>query len=123
MKPWDYFRCPVNSDVFQINMNGLSQGCMVRNLDRDRRVMWDELSRLATWWGTPWCVGGDFNVTRFPSERSGAEHFTPRMTDFSEFIFSLGLMDILLEGGKFTWSNNRETPAMSRIDRFLYSGE
>jgi hypothetical protein len=78
---------------------------------------------LATWWGTPWCVGGDFNVTQFPSKRSGAEHFTPGMTDFSEFIFSLGLMDIPLEGGKFTWSNNRETPAMSRIDRFLYLGE
>jgi exonuclease III len=58
--------------------------------NRDRRVMWDELSGLATWWGTPWCVGGDFNVIRFPSERSGAEHFTPGMNDFSEFIFSLG---------------------------------
>lgn len=85
--------------------------------------MWDELSGLGTWWGIPWCVGGDFNVIRFPSERSGAEHFTPGMIDFSDFIFSLGLMDIPLEGEKFTWSNNRETPAMSRIDRFLYSGE
>jgi hypothetical protein len=45
------------------------------------------------------------------------------MTDFSDFIFSLRLMDIPLEGGKFTWSNNRETPTMSQIDRFLYSGE
>uniref|UniRef100_A0A2N9FE24 Reverse transcriptase domain-containing protein n=1 Tax=Fagus sylvatica TaxID=28930 RepID=A0A2N9FE24_FAGSY len=45
------------------------------------------------------------------------------MNEFSEFIFSLGLMDIPLEGGKFTWSNNYESPAMSRIDRFLYSGD
>uniref|UniRef100_A0A2N9G874 Reverse transcriptase domain-containing protein n=1 Tax=Fagus sylvatica TaxID=28930 RepID=A0A2N9G874_FAGSY len=43
------------------------------------------------------------------------------MNEFSEFIFSLGLMDIPLEGSKFTWSNNRESPAMFRIDRFLYS--
>ena len=45
------------------------------------------------------------------------------MNDFSKFIFSLGLMDTPLEGGKFTWSNNRESPAMSRIDRFLYSDD
>ncbi len=41
----------------------------------------------------------------------------------SRNLFSLGLMDIPLEGGKFTWSNNCATPAMSRIDRFLFSSE
>ena len=76
--------------------------------------MCDELSGIASWWDTPWWVGGDFNVIRFPTERLG---------EFSEFIFCLGLMDIPLEGSKFTWSNNRESPAMSRIDRFLYSGD
>ena len=91
--------------------------------DGERRVMWDELAGIASWWGTPWCVGGDFNVIRFPTERLGADQFTPAMNEFSEFIFSLGLVDIPLEGGKFTWSNNRETPAMSRIDRFLYSAD
>ena len=30
-------------------------------------------------------------------------------------------MDIYLEGGLFTWSNNRDVSAMSRIDRFLFS--
>uniref|UniRef100_A0A2N9FVR5 Reverse transcriptase domain-containing protein n=1 Tax=Fagus sylvatica TaxID=28930 RepID=A0A2N9FVR5_FAGSY len=90
---------------------------------RERREMWDELSGLSSWWSSPWCVGGDFNVTRFPSERMGATHFTPAMNDFSDFISSLGLMDIPLEGGRYTWSNNRENAAMSRIDRFLYTGE
>ncbi len=68
-------------------------------------------------------MGGDFNVTRFSTERMGAAHFTPAMNDFSEFIFSLGLMDIPLEGGRYTWSNNRENAAMSHIDWFLYTGE
>uniref|UniRef100_A0A2N9HZL3 Endonuclease/exonuclease/phosphatase domain-containing protein n=1 Tax=Fagus sylvatica TaxID=28930 RepID=A0A2N9HZL3_FAGSY len=86
--------------------------------DGDRRVMWEELFRLANWWDVPWCVGGDFNVVRFLSERLGADQFTPAMNDFSEFIFSLGLMDIPLKGGKFTWSNNCTTPAMSRIDHY-----
>ena len=41
--------------------------------DRERPLMWDELSGLASWWGTPWCVGGDFNVVRFPTERLGGK--------------------------------------------------
>ncbi len=88
-----------------------------------RRLLWDELFGLSSWWDSPWCVGGDFNVTRFPTERLGADHFTSAMNDFFEFIFFLGLMDIPLEGGRFTWCNNRENAGMSRIDRFLYTGE
>ena len=46
---------------------------------------------------------------------------TAAMHAFSNFIVDLGLMDIPLEGGLFTWSNNREVAAKSRIDRFLLS--
>ena len=56
--------------------------------DGERRVMWDELAGIASWWGIPWCVGGDFNVIRFPTERLGADQFTLAMNDFSEFILS-----------------------------------
>ncbi|XP_042939512.1 uncharacterized protein LOC122274548 [Carya illinoinensis] len=40
------------------------------------------------------------------------------MVDFSNLIFELGLMDIHLMGGEFTWSNNL---TWSRLDRFLIS--
>jgi hypothetical protein len=95
--------------------------------------MWDELAGLASWWGIPWCVGGDFNVIRFPTEKlgwggvgwggGGGEAFTPAMQDFLEFTSNFGLLDIPLEGGSFTWSNNRTNVFMSRIDRFLYSSD
>ena len=39
------------------------------NVDRDERLMWEELAGLYSWWNLPWCVGGDFNA----SERLGAE--------------------------------------------------
>ena len=35
--------------------------------------MWEELADLNSWWNLPWCVGEDFNLVRFPSERLGAE--------------------------------------------------
>ena len=71
----------------------------------------------------PWCLGGDFNVVRFPAERVGFANFSTSMHDFSDFISSNGLIDIPLIGGNFTWSNNREISSMSRIDRFLYSAD
>jgi hypothetical protein len=93
------------------------------NADRERSIMWDELAGIRSWWGVPWCVGGDFNVVRFPSERMGAVGFSPAMYDFSDFISDLGLIDIPLSGGNFTWSNNRDIVSMSRIDRFLYTAD
>jgi len=44
----------------------------------------------------PWCIGGDFNVTRFPNERFGEARLSSVMTDFSYFSFDHGLMDLLL---------------------------
>jgi hypothetical protein len=33
--------------------------------------MWEELAGIISWWESPWCIGGDFNATRFPSEKLG----------------------------------------------------
>lgn len=68
----------------------------------------------------PWCVGGDFNVVRFPSEHLGAKSFTQVMRSFSNFISINGLMDIPSEGDSYTWSNSLFG---SSIDQFLFSFE
>ena len=39
------------------------------NRDLNRRLLWEELAGIGSWWSLPWCIGGDFNVVRFPSER------------------------------------------------------
>jgi hypothetical protein len=39
------------------------------NVDRDKRLIWDELVGFLSWCNLPWCIGGDFNVTRFHNER------------------------------------------------------
>jgi hypothetical protein len=45
-------------------------------------------------------------VVQFPNERSGASGFSAAVEDFSEFIHGQSSVDILLQGGLFTWSNN-----------------
>ena len=39
------------------------------NSAHDRRLLWEELAGIHSW-SMPWCLGGDFNVVQFPSERS-----------------------------------------------------
>lgn len=80
-----------------------------------------KLKEAKSKWQKPWCLAGDFNIVRLPNERKGCVHTTPAMSRFSEFVEANELIDPPLVGGWFTWSNNREDPSLSRIDRFLLS--
>jgi hypothetical protein len=52
--------------------------------------------------GYPWFIGGDFNISRIPIERSGATHLCPSMVEFSDFILEQGFMDLPFAGGECT---------------------
>ncbi|KAG6644474.1 hypothetical protein CIPAW_08G057000 [Carya illinoinensis] len=86
------------------------------NNDISRKFLWDEITGLCNWWEGPWCIGGDFNTTRFSSERSGVS--TSGSFNFTTLVFELDLVDLPLAGGDYTWSNGR---AWSRLDRFIVS--
>jgi hypothetical protein len=45
------------------------------------------------------------------------------MGSFKSTIDSLLLKEIRLNGRHFTWSNEQDTPTLTRIDRFLYTAE
>ena len=46
------------------------------------------------------------------------------MEKFSEFMEYISLIDLLLEGGSYTWSSGTDQPSMSRLTElwFLMSG-
>jgi hypothetical protein len=73
------------------------------NSNSVRRLLGDELTGMLNWWNFPWCIGGDFNVTQFSSERSGEPRLCPAMAELSDFMFYHGLMDLPLVGGTFIW--------------------
>ena len=88
-----------------------------------KEVFWEELRSIKGWWEGPWCLGGDFNEILSPSERVRGGNFSPLMRRFVEIVNELGLKDLPLQGGLFTWSEGRNGRSMSRLDRFLVSSD
>ncbi|KAL4179989.1 hypothetical protein AMTRI_Chr13g122930 [Amborella trichopoda] len=88
-----------------------------------RSRLWSELGHVASLSHPIWCLGGDFNVTRWSHEQNFSNSISPEMRDFSNFISRIELLDIPLQGSWFTWSNHASNPTLSKLDRFLLSLE
>ena len=88
-----------------------------------REMFWEEMGALKGLWEGPWCIGGDFNVVLSPNERNLGGGLTHPMRRFSEVVNELGLRDLPLQGGPFTWRGGNGNQCMSRLDRFLVSGD
>ncbi|RVW90107.1 hypothetical protein CK203_035864 [Vitis vinifera] len=89
----------------------------------EKEDFWEELSAIRGLWEDPWCLGGDFYAVRFPEERRNSLRLTTEMRRFSEVIGELGLKDLPLAGGPFTWIGGLNSQAASRLDRFLFSDQ
>ena len=76
----------------------------------DREDFFSKLEAIRGLWDEPWCATGDFNMIRFPSERSRGGCLSSTMRRFPEVVEDLELRDLPLQEGLFTWSggfNNR----------------
>ncbi|RVW32495.1 hypothetical protein CK203_081231 [Vitis vinifera] len=53
-------------------------------MKRFREFFWEELGAIRGLWNDPWCIGGDFNMIRFPDERRRRGKVSSSMRRFSE---------------------------------------
>lgn len=56
-----------------------------------RKELWENLGAIRGMWEDPWCIGGDFNVMRFPKERNAEGNITRDMRRFSSIIDEIEL--------------------------------
>ena len=126
-------------DLVEAEIGQFSVTCMFKNVEdgflwaftgvygpvkRCRREMfWEELGAVKGLWEGPWCIGGDFNMVLYPNERKLDCRLSHSMRRFSEVLNELGLRDLPLQGGPFTWRGGLNNQRMSRLDRFLITAD
>ena len=70
---------------------------------------------------SPWLLVGDFNLLRFPSDKNNAAFRQAEANAFNQTIDDLALIELPLLDRQFTWSNNRNTPTLERIDSAFFN--
>lgn len=93
------------------------------NDEKEQNVVWDELSQIIAGGDISWVLGGDFKSVRNEEERIGRGEVNRTAASFDHFINEVGLIDLSLTGSKFTWCNNKEEPAFSKLDKFLIDAD
>ncbi|KAI9111107.1 hypothetical protein K1719_017982 [Acacia pycnantha] len=82
-----------------------------------RRVLWDNLSRLAPSIQGPWLLGGDFNGTLLHCERRSSATFRSSVDrDFIRWVEEQDMRDVGFVGPEFTWKRGSSE---ARLDRML----
>ncbi|XP_021717958.1 uncharacterized protein LOC110685744 [Chenopodium quinoa] len=87
-----------------------------------RKELWKELQEFARQNNEPWLVAGDFNDTRFPSERNTFCRETDRRSSlFNSWVEEMELVEVEFSGAFHTWARGRslETRKSARLDRAL----
>ncbi|XP_021838189.2 uncharacterized protein [Spinacia oleracea] len=91
-----------------------------------RRELWKELKDFANTHKKPWLIAGDFNNTRFPSERNTSCAETSRHSaKFNNWVEDMELLEIEFTGASHTWARglNPESRRSGRLDRSLCNTE
>nr|XP_020157529.1 uncharacterized protein LOC109742844 [Aegilops tauschii subsp. strangulata] len=68
-----------------------------------------------------WMLLGDFNMILRASEKNNANLNRRVMQEFRSFVDELELKELHMHGRHFTWSNERDSPTLTKIDRVLVS--
>ena len=68
-----------------------------------------------------WLAIGDFNMIMRASEKNNNNLDRGMMTRFRNMVHQLELKELYMHGRLYTWSNGRQVPTMTRIDRALAS--
>ena len=93
--------------VLKDNSSFFCSDIYASNNQIDRRVLWNHMQWCASTVGSkPWFLVGDFNTTRFSSEKNGGNMNTDTaMEEFHECLFNLEIVDMPFLGPLFTWIN------------------
>ena len=69
----------------------------------------------------PWLLIGDFNLILHAQDKNNSLIDRRMMRRFKSFVDDNALKELFLHGRNYTWSNERENPMMTKINRAFVS--
>jgi exonuclease III len=89
--------------------------------DCDKAIFLEELEAIRDACSGPWAITGDFNLILNEADKNNDRIDQANLRRFRRTVDNLGLQDLHLHGRCFTWSNERDSPTLVRLDRLLVS--
>jgi exonuclease III len=71
----------------------------------------------------PWLLCGDFNLILNSTDKNNGMINRRMMGRFRRFVNDCALKDVYLHGRMYTWSSERDTPTLVRLDRVLCTSD
>lgn len=93
------------------------------HLDDKKLLFLQELRLVRSMCQGPWVIGGDFNLISRAEDKNNGNLDRAMKGRFRRLINELQLMELLMLGRRFTWSNEWSSPTLVRLDRVLYTSE
>ena len=81
----------------------------------------EELRAIRAAFPGPWAVTGDFNMILDAADKNNARLNRRMMARFRRLLNDVELKEQVLVGRRYTWSNERRTPTMEKLDRWFAS--
>jgi hypothetical protein len=101
-----------NLTIAVTNLYGLSD-------HHDTHLFLDGLLELAPHIIGPWLLASDFNLVHSTAEKSNGRVDRQLCEAFNDAIEALEIVELPLLDKLFTWSNNRASPTLERLDRMF----
>lgn len=79
----------------------------------------DELHKVTSSWSGPTLLGGDFNLSRYASDKSNGNINQTWANYFNDWINIWGLIELNPTNRKYTWANNQENRISAKLDRIF----
>jgi hypothetical protein len=85
--------------------------------DAEKILFLQELTSVRALCNGPWLVAGDFNLIYQAEDKNNTNLDRAMMGRFRRFLDDVEVKEIPLLGRKYTWSNERQSPTLVRLDR------
>ena len=89
--------------------------------DSENAIFLEELEAIRDACHGPWAVTGDFNLILNEADKNNQRIDRANLRRFRRTVAELQLKDLHLHGRCFTWSNERDSRTLVRLDRVLVS--